>query len=359
VLVTILNASETLKLKRISEITFHTGTAVVNGSFRLIGADMLKPGEEAFADVHLGEPVVVAPGDRYIVRVPSPADTVGGGRVLSTDVGRIRRSSPELIARLGAAGDALRAGDAFGAAIMAGPEAVLKTADLLPLAGGARATLSERASAGDLIDLEGDGWLVKARAGEAVDVARKALARYHAEHKYAIGMTPAHACSLFDLGEKCFGKLAKILAADEAIVLRHGRLALADFAPALSSKQSLLRDEVLGRVEAAGASAIARGTLVTELSATEKDMKLVLRLLGEEGEVAVLGNQIMQSRAFDECREKLLQLFEEMEVVGIGDFRKLVGASRNLAVAILEHFDAQNLTRREGKGRALVKRLQR
>ena len=85
-------------------------------------------------------------------------------------------------------------------------------------------------------------------------------------------------------------------------------------------------------------------------------MKLVLRLLGEEGEVSLLGNQLMLTRAFEECREKLLGLFEEKEIVGIGDFRELVGASRNLAVAILEQFDAEGLTRREGKGRALVKR---
>ncbi len=359
-LVSVLNASDTLALRRITEVTFHSGTAVVNASLRLIGADALKPGEEAFAQVRMAEPVVIAPGDRYIVRVPSPPDTVGGGRVLSTSVGRIRRSSPELAARLAAARDALRAGDAFGAALMAGPEAVLGTQELLPLTGetgaDARAMLAERAGRGDLVDLGGDGWLVKMRSGEAARVARKALARYHAENKYAIGMTPAHACRVFGLGEKSFAGLAEVLTADTDICLRHGKLALADFAPALSAKQLALREGVLGHVKAAGASAVARGTLVTDLSASEADMKLVLRLLGEEGEVAVLGNQIMPARAFEECRRKLIELFGEREVVGIGDFRERVGASRNLAVAILEQFDAEGLTRREGKGRALLRR---
>ncbi|MHC5056354.1 MAG: selenocysteine-specific translation elongation factor [Planctomycetota bacterium] len=359
-LVSVLNANDTRPLRRITEVTFHTGTAVVNASLRLIGAESLKPGEDAFAEVRMAEPVVIAPGDSYIVRVPSPPDTVGGGRVLSTNVGRLKRSSPELAARLAAAREALGARDAFGAALMAGPGAVLVTADILPLTGAsgddARAKLGERAAAGDLVDLGGDGWLVGARAPEAVDVARKALARYHAENRYAIGMTPAHVCRLFGLGERSFAGLAKALTADAGIALRHGRLALADFAPALSSKQSALRDSVLERVTAAGASAVARGTLVKDLGASESDMKLVLRLLGEEGEVSLLGNQLMQTRAFKECREKLLGLFEEKEIVGIGDFRELVGASRNLAVAILEQFDAEGLTRRDGKGRALVRR---
>ncbi len=359
-LVTILNASDTIALKRITEVTFHTGTAVVNGSFRLIGADVLKPGAEAFGEVRLAEPVVVAPGDRYIVRVPSPADTVGGGRVLTTNVGRLRRSSPEVALRLAAARDALEKGDRLGAALASGPSAVLETADLIPLTGAAgedaRAVLAERAAAGDLVDLGGDGWLVGARVAEAAEVARKALARYHAENKYAIGMAPAHVCRLFGLGEKSFAKLAKALSADGGMVLRHGKLALADFAPALSAKQSALREAVLERVTAAGAAAVARGTLVKDLEARESDMKLVLRLLGEEGEVSLLGNQLMRTQAFEECRAKLLGLFEEREIVDLGDFRKLVGASRNLAVAILEQFDAEGLTRREGKGRALVRR---
>jgi selenocysteine-specific elongation factor len=361
VLVTVLNASDTVALKRIAEVTFHTGTAVVNASFRLIGADVLKPGAEAFGEVRLAEPVVVAPGDRYIVRVPSPADTVGGGRVLSTNVGKLKRSSPEVARRLAAARDALEKGDRLGAALAAGPSVVLETADLIPLTGAAgddaRAVLAERAAAGDLVDLGGDGWLVAARATEAAEVARKALARYHAENKYAIGMAPAHVCRLFGLGEKSFADLAKALAKQSGgIVLRHGKLALADFAPALSQKQSALREAVLERVTAAGSAAVARGTLVKDLGARESDMKLVLRLLGEEGEVTLLGNQLMQTRAFEECRAKLLELFEDREIVGLGDFRKLVGASRNLAVAILEQFDAEGLTRREGKGRALVRR---
>ncbi|MHC4202898.1 MAG: SelB domain-containing protein [Planctomycetota bacterium] len=40
-------------------------------------------------------------------------------------------------------------------------------------------------------------------------------------------------------------------------------------------------------------------------------------------------------------------------------FRKATGTSRNLAVAILEQFDSEGLTRRSGKGRILLRRPER
>ena len=49
---------------------------------RLLGREILKPGETAWLQLEVEDPVVAMRGDRYILRRPSPSETLGGGIVL-------------------------------------------------------------------------------------------------------------------------------------------------------------------------------------------------------------------------------------------------------------------------------------
>ncbi len=56
----------------------------------LLGAKQLLPGESGFARLKLDRPVVLFPGDRFIIRQYSPVITMGGGRVLDAGEPPIR-----------------------------------------------------------------------------------------------------------------------------------------------------------------------------------------------------------------------------------------------------------------------------
>ncbi len=64
---------------------------------RLLGKDILKPGEQAFLQIKLDSPVVAARGDRLIVRLPSPAETLGGGIVLEPHPARLHKRFEETV----------------------------------------------------------------------------------------------------------------------------------------------------------------------------------------------------------------------------------------------------------------------
>ncbi|MGA7989792.1 MAG: selenocysteine-specific translation elongation factor, partial [Thermoanaerobaculia bacterium] len=87
-----------------ARVRVHLGTADVAG--RLIRMDAeaavraYLPGETAFAQVLLETPVAARPGDRFILRRPSPAETIGGGRVLDTGRPRMKRRSGATVALL-------------------------------------------------------------------------------------------------------------------------------------------------------------------------------------------------------------------------------------------------------------------
>jgi len=86
-------------LKNRAPVHFHAGTAEVEARVRLLGADKLAPGERAYARILLQEPLLLLPGDRFIIRMFSPVVTIGGGVVIDA-TGRRYRRGEDVTARL-------------------------------------------------------------------------------------------------------------------------------------------------------------------------------------------------------------------------------------------------------------------
>ncbi|MGZ5429317.1 MAG: selenocysteine-specific translation elongation factor, partial [Thermoanaerobaculia bacterium] len=83
-----------------ARLRVHLGTADVAGRVHRIGTNLERPGgrvfppgSTGFAQITLDVPLPARPGDRFVLRRPSPAETVGGGRVLDAGRRRLRRRS--------------------------------------------------------------------------------------------------------------------------------------------------------------------------------------------------------------------------------------------------------------------------
>ncbi|MCZ8516978.1 selenocysteine-specific translation elongation factor [Paenibacillus filicis] len=71
-----------LPLKQRAPIKFHSGTAEVMGKIIFFDRNEVNKSEEVLCQIRLDEPVVVGRGDRYVLRRPSPVETIGGGWVI-------------------------------------------------------------------------------------------------------------------------------------------------------------------------------------------------------------------------------------------------------------------------------------
>ena len=86
-------------LKHGAPVHFHSGTAQTEARVRLVETSgFLEPGATANVRMRLAEPMMLLPGDRFIIRRFSPVVTIGGGRVLDSAPGRMRR--PAMARRL-------------------------------------------------------------------------------------------------------------------------------------------------------------------------------------------------------------------------------------------------------------------
>jgi selenocysteine-specific elongation factor len=88
-------------LKHSTEVKFYLGAAEVLARARILGIDELLPGNEGWLQLELSEPIVAVRRDRYILRRPSPAETLGGGVVVDPlPTQRHKRFSTQVIEHL-------------------------------------------------------------------------------------------------------------------------------------------------------------------------------------------------------------------------------------------------------------------
>ncbi|HYL68099.1 MAG TPA: selenocysteine-specific translation elongation factor, partial [Candidatus Limnocylindria bacterium] len=78
--VTLLGSARPLKSR--ARVHFHQGTAEAIAEMVLLDRNELAPGESGFAQLRLDTPVLLLPGDRFILRQFSPVETIGGGVAL-------------------------------------------------------------------------------------------------------------------------------------------------------------------------------------------------------------------------------------------------------------------------------------
>ncbi|MFC2055342.1 selenocysteine-specific translation elongation factor [Chloroflexota bacterium] len=88
-------------LKHNIEVKLYLGASEVMARLRLLGSEELKPGHEGWIQLELTRPVTAVRGNRFILRRPSPGETIGGGSVIDPHpVGRHKRFSEEILTNL-------------------------------------------------------------------------------------------------------------------------------------------------------------------------------------------------------------------------------------------------------------------
>ncbi|HEU5368442.1 MAG TPA: selenocysteine-specific translation elongation factor, partial [Ktedonobacterales bacterium] len=83
-----------------AEVDLFVGAKEVRAHVRLLDSDELQPGERGWVQLRLAEPVAVARRDRFILRIPSPSLTIGGGEIIDTQPRHHKRRQPAALAAL-------------------------------------------------------------------------------------------------------------------------------------------------------------------------------------------------------------------------------------------------------------------
>lgn len=340
-------------LKQNDEFIVFVGSDEVPARLTLLDLDRIDPGDEGWVQLRLSQPAVALRGDRFVLRRPSPAVTVGGGVVIDPVAARHRRLRPEVIATLEmlerGTPEELIAG-AIGDRVME-VSAIAGTVGL-PDAEQAIAGMIDR---GELVLLsDGDvspRSVVMQRASfvRAQDRAAAFLADYHARHSLLPGARRDELAAALEVqSQRGLDNLLHALAQRGALRLDGAVVAAPDFEIELSAEDRRRADAFLAAAEANPYSPPAPSTF-------ELDDAL-LGALAVTGEIVRVADQIAYpAKVFDEIRRNVVEWLERAGSITMAEYRDQFATSRKYAQPTLEHLDELRVTRRKGDVRVLFR----
>ncbi len=339
-------ADNPLPLKHNTEVRVFAGAAECGARLRLLGAERLLPGEEAWLQLRLEQPLALAEGDRYILRRPSPPRTIGGGSIV--DPKPHRRWKRRDRARLSLLETRLRGEPTqllkqLAARALPITLAELRTASALPAADFTKA-LSEAENAGELLRLGKDFAQAAAEHNDLRERILSTLANYHRQQPLRTGMSQEELRSRL----RCSAAvMTAILAAlSEEIVRKGDRLRLNHHEIRFSAEQ----EAQMRALTAAFARQPYAPPAVREAQSIVGEE--VWAALLERGDYQQVTPEVAFSRAaYETLRAGCLRQIDEQGSLSTRAFRDEFQTSRKYAIALLEYLDAQGVTQRVGDER--------
>ena len=347
-------------LEEPTEVRFHLYSTEVLGTLRALRPTELEPGDEGVVEIRLREPVVMARDDRFIVRRPTPATTLGGGAILDPLWKHPRkRDLPRVIEAL-----SRTTAEAVELWIESSGAQGVTLEGLIPRAALPRkqlqVLLADLVEAERLLEISGapgetPRWVATAVFERIVERAGKVLERFLERNRLAPAMSKAHWVA--QVLPKVSPRLVEYyLAALE----RMGVLRLAGDAITLPGRDVELSEAELRAVaelseamEAGGLSPPDEGVLRARIGAGATFDAAVDYLVGTRKLVRLPGRALISASAIERLQETLLN--ERRERLTVQELKDRYELTRKWAIPLLEHLDSIGFTRRVGDVRLIAR----
>lgn len=356
-------ASSPRGLRHRGEIHFHHSARELAARLYFYDRDRLEPGDTALVEVHFSEPVAGVFADRCIVRAFSPLRTVAGGSILYPLDTAPRRSHID---------------EAMQKRLLSLPDADAETriAVQLELAGCFGATLSDLSILTDLggrqlekqiqamsgkggafcWDKDAKCWISPVWLERLMERALAATEAFHRKNPLEHGM--AKGVILAGMGAGVPPKLAHYVLER---LLRSGRLMaegellrLPEHKVSLADDQQALKEALLKAHLATPLMPPNHTELFAELGISARQAQPIFKILVGEGALVKIKEDLYYlSSVMEELRQKVRDFLASHAEITPGDFRDISGISRKNGIALLEHFDKEQLTMRVGDKRVL------
>jgi selenocysteine-specific elongation factor len=338
-------------LRHRQKLLMYHETAEVMVEISLLEADELAPGESGWVQLFAAEPVVALDGDRFILRVPSPAATVGGGVIVDHSPRRHRRRDPALIGNLAAREGA---DPATAAVLELGKHPWgLRDSELAGFLGVPSGQLVEvlaPLAKGGVVRRLPSGWLGRDQWDGLQSRVTSLLEAYHRAQPLRRGMPKEELRSRTSIPAEVFAEVLGLLADEGRIVERGGEVAVAAHKQLLSTEQQTALGAFIAELESQPFNPPPLAELMRKHALTPA----LLQYLVADGRIVRVNDDTVFARsAYDEAVRVLRAHLAEHRTLTVAAARDLLGSSRRYVLPLLEWLDAQKVTRRVGDDRIL------
>jgi selenocysteine-specific elongation factor len=336
-------------LKHRASVHFHAFTSETMARISLYGYEAAQPGSIRLMRIKLAEPIVLIPGDHFVLRQPLPAGTIGGGRILDAHpeprerkaktfvwLEQFKTSSvaEQLVLRVNRRQNKGIALDSLSSETGLTPDAI-------------RDHISSPLHRGGLFLLSGDLLLSR----EAFHAASDAImARLQAGKPIRSSELRSQAA----LSSEVFDFIVGVLVRDRKVRFSAEMLSLPSAAEGSPDADTAHLITVDRAYEQAGLAAPSVLELAQQLRLKEADMRRLITILQRNQAIVRMGsdNLYIHSTALARLTAKVISL--RGNLMDVGRFKQLTGLSRKYAIPLLEYLDRQRVTRVQGDQRLIL-----
>jgi selenocysteine-specific elongation factor len=344
-----------------SEVKFFVGASETLAILRLLGTEELRPGEEGWIQLELRDPIVTVRGDRYILRRPSPGETLGGGVIINHQPkGRHKRFDDEILNSLESLSKGTPAEILWEAALALQIAPIKEMVNRSRLESSAAETaLQELLETNSLILLEEgiptikSGLLVVAlnHWNAYRDKTLQSVEAYHQNYPARRGIPREELKSKLKLAPQVFNALISSLVTRQLLLESANVLSMPGYEVRFDSDQQAKIQGLRRKFEQNPFS--PPGVRESQAEVGEE----ILNALVEMGEfVPVSADVIFRKQDYDSAVTEIWTMLVQHEKITLAEVRDLLNTSRKFAQALLEYLDAIGMTIRDGDYRKFKKK---
>ncbi|HSL46559.1 MAG TPA: selenocysteine-specific translation elongation factor [Anaerolineales bacterium] len=344
-----------------SEVKFFVGASETMANLRLLGKEELHPGEEGWIQLELRDPVVTVRSDRYILRRPSPGETLGGGVIVDHQPkGRHKRFDENILKSLESLAQGTPADVMLEAALaltIASLREVVTRSRLDPQ--GAGSAIQELLSNQSLIPLEegtptitSDLLVIALPHWNALQEKTLQLVEsYHKTYPLRRGIPREELKSRLKLLPRAFNALIANYQVRNLLRDINNLLARPEHEVRFDGSQQVKIRSMMQKLALNPFSPPGVKDLQQELGE-----ELLNALVESDELVTVSSDVIFRRQDYDLMVNRIQNEIRQKEKITLAEVRDLFNTSRKYAQALLEHLDSIGLTLRDGDFRKLRKK---
>jgi selenocysteine-specific elongation factor len=341
-------------LKNRSRVHFHSNTMEMIAEIALHGAKQLSPGSEAYARLKLPDPVLLLPGDRFIIRQFSPVVTIGGGVVL--DPAPVSRQ-PEQVAFL----QTLAGGNPetiLSARIARRGHTGISLAQLIAETGWSKESIAVQLAQAlnDMRVLKVGDLFV-----DAVAVVRlqqsivSSVEAFHKKNSLVGGIAREALREQVKASSEVFNAAIDLLVREKKIEATGDLVRLPGRGVVMKDEEAESKKKIEDAFAVAGLKVPALHEVIAGLKVDKsRAQKIVTLLLRDKVLFKVSDELVFHGTALDELRRLVAAQKLKSLKMDVAKFKELTGVSRKYAIPLLEYLDRERVTRRVGDSREIL-----
>jgi len=352
-----LLSHDKLRLKSGTEVKFHTGTTEAVALFYPLRGGQMENGDEGLVQVRTKTPVVAGPGDHFLLRMPSPARTVGGGQIVEAVDRRLKGNRPNVVEDLQARAEAVHDERSFveycvrrSKAPTIG-ESALALRTKIPV-GRLQEILRELVNQQTIFVLDARLYLHRDTATEIGGKIMELVNDFHRRSPESPGLSWKQLRQSMSFEKTILDAVVDRLKEEGRLVERYQRLAAPSHSSTFQGEDSKLLEEIETLYRKKPFRPPSAEDVSQQTNIPRQKVEKLLGILREHERLIRVDERLLfHSEAVARAQEILIAHFRKEGRLESVQFKYLLDTTRKFALPMLDYLDRIGITRRVGNTR--------